>query len=173
MAKKKKIGKEEFSINFKLSEELKKKIKELAQGENKTVSKYLINHFESFIDGSLFEDELDLENGIKFKFSEEFMQLIVWMYSKRVNLKCEEKRFELREFVTTLKRINNIFPAEIEAEFDKVLQNVIGVINKPSSNGEFTFARSGDDGFNFKGFENYLLKGERERIVINVGPKYS
>lgn len=170
MAKKKRIVNEDPSINFRLSKVLKRKIKELAQGENITISKYLINHFENFIDGSLFENELDLENGIKFKFSEEFMQLIVWMYSKRVNEVCEEERFELCQYIDTLKKINNKFPAEIEQDFDKVLQDVLRVKNDPSLIKKFNFINEENEGigFNFKRWENYILKGELERSVIYI-----
>ena len=104
MAKKKRIINEDPSINFRLPEVLKKKIKELAQKENKTVSKYLVGHLEGFIDGSLFEEEFTFEQEQKFMFSEEFMQLIVWMYSKRKRKECDETEYELNVYIDTLKR---------------------------------------------------------------------
>lgn len=169
MAKNRKIVKEEVSINFKLPQELKDKIKELAQGQNKTASKYIRDHFESYINGSLLEDELNIVDDKKFIFSEEFMQLIVWMYSKRVNEVCVEERFELSRYVDVLKKIDNKFPYEIEQDFDKVLQDVIRVKNDRSAVKKFNFINVGL-GLNFKRWENYILKGELERSVIYIKP---
>ena len=170
MAKKKKTGKEEFSINFKLSKELKNKISDLAQKENKTTSNYLRSHLESFVDGTLFEVEQRYDQEQKFMFSEEFMQLIVWMYSKRKQKECEESEFELNEYIDTLKKINYEFPYSIKNDFEKVLQDVLKVRNDSSMIKKFTFPKNGDNelNFNFKRFENSLLKGETEKSFIKV-----
>ena len=170
MAKKTRIINEDPSINFRLSEELKNKISELAQTENKTTSNYLRDHLESFVDGTLFEKELNLDRKREFIFSEEFMQLIVWMYSKRSNKECIEEVFELEDYINTLKKVNHEFPYGIRIDFEKVLLDVLRVKNDRSMIKKFTFTKKLNEelGFDFKRFENYILKGEGEKSFIKV-----
>lgn len=171
MAKKKRTEKEDLSINFKLSKELKSKIIDLAKKDGKTISNYLRGHFENFIDGSLFEEEFTFDQEQKFMFSEEFMQLIIWMYSKRKQKECEETEFELNGYIDTLKKINYEFPYSIKKDFEKVLQDVLKVRNETGLIKKFTFSKKEEDelSFSFKRFENYLLKGETEKSYIGVG----
>ena len=170
MAKKVKIINEDPSINFRLTEELKNKISELAQAENKTTSNYLRDHLESFVDGTLFENELNLDRKREFIFSEEFMQLIVWMYSKRSNKECTEEEFELEDYIKTLKKIEYEFSYAIRIDFEKVLLDVLRVKNDRSMIKKFTFTKKLNEelGFDFKRFENYILKGESEKSFIKV-----
>ena len=107
-AKRKKIENDSPSINFKLPEDLKQRIRKEASDANKTVSNYLREHFEEFMDGSLYEKEMVTYDKETFINSTAFIQLIVWMYSKRSNNNCESSRTQLNGYVSTLKKINHI-----------------------------------------------------------------
>ena len=172
MAKKNKISNELPSINFKLSKELKQWLTEQASDENLTVSNFLRQNLTSLMDGdSILEDKDAYHEGILIG-SQSFLNLMVWMYTKRVENKCKIDNEKLGEYIDTLKKIRNVFPKDIEIEFEKVLMDTLKVRSKKSEfERVFKFSRlylsSRDHNtVNFERIEHYLLVGRRNVIII-------
>jgi len=163
MKKKKKINNDDPSINFRLSEELKKWVAEQAENQNRTVSNYLRDHLEEFMNGDLYGYKED------FKNSTEFIKLIIWMYSKRDEKNCTTTMNQLDNYIRTLKKIGEEFPDYLEVEFDKVLFDVIRVRNeKPEYYKEFIFSNKSNTqtGFDYNKLENHLLIKDYSNIII-------
>lgn len=159
MAKKYKIKNEDPSINFRLPEELKVGIYKRASLENKTVSNFLRDHLTEFMDGSLYATEIAYLENHSFVNSTEFLQLVIWMFSKRFDKKCKSSNEKLSQYIQTIKNINGNLPDDLIIEFDKVLVDLIKVRKDSGSYRTFDFTEkyySGDN-FNYELLENYLL----------------
>ena len=172
MAKKVKIVNEDPSINFRLPEQLKREIYKRAAVENKTVANYLREHLTEFMDGSLFEKEVSHFQNHDFINSTEFLQLIVWMYTKREDKKCTSDNDQLDGYLETIKRISLNLPNDLVPEFNKVLFDILRVKNKDKEFEKiFKFSKKSDvkSGFNYERLEQYLLyELEVERNIIFV-----
>lgn len=172
MAKKKKISNELSSINFKLSKELKQWLIEQASDENLTVSNFLRQNLTSLMDGDSILEDKDAYHERILIGSQRFLSLMIWMYTKRVDKNCKIDNYKLGQYINTLKEIRNIFPKEIEAEFEKVLLDALKVRSKKSeSERVFKFGRDylpsrDHNTVNFERIEHYLLVGRRNVIYI-------
>ncbi|WP_111710344.1 hypothetical protein [Lutibacter citreus] len=162
MAKKQRIKNEDPSINFRLSPEMKKWVINEAISKNVTVSNYLRNHLEKFIDGTLYDEFNQSDDHLPFLKSIEFLQLITFVFSKRENSKCTSTQEQLSEYIKTIKQMSNEdLPSKIISEFDKVLMDLIKVKNenKKLSYVHFEFCKTSylDTSFKYKLLEKYLL----------------
>lgn len=148
------------SINLKLSEDLKKRTEEKADLKQQTVSKYIRELLSNYFDGTLCKDDIARNARKEFMNSIAFIQLIVWMYSKRKSAKFQEEPADLEKYIGTLKNTSNYLPNDLVLEFDKVLFDLIRVTNEESKYAkEYKFANgySSTPQFNFELLENYLL----------------
>ncbi|WP_452218390.1 ribbon-helix-helix protein, CopG family [Lacinutrix undariae] len=148
------------SINLKLSEELKRRIKEKSDFEGLTVSKYIRELLSNYLDGTLCVEEKEVVKEDTFFTSIDFLQLIVWMYSKRNKNSFQETEEDLDRYIRILKKIEMHLPKNLSIEFDKVLLDILRVKNeksKYSKNYEFARSYSSSPEFNFMLLEAYLL----------------
>ena len=172
MAKKKKISNELPSINFKLSRELKQWITEQASDENLTVSNFLRKELTATMNGDSITVDKDEYYEQSLVGSHRFLSLMIWMYTKRVENKCKIDNNKLGKYIDTLKEIRNIFPKDIEVEFEKVLLDTLKVRSKKSeSDRVFKFGRDyhslrDHNTVNFERIENYLLVRRLNVIII-------
>ncbi len=162
MAKKIKIKNEDPSINFRLPEALKIQIYKEAAILNKTVSNFLRDHLEEFLNGTLYEKEIQEYKSDSFINSTEFLKLVVWVYKKRNKSDYEEKdALRQDDYISTIKSIEGQLPQELNGEFDKVLFDLIKVKNETGSYKSYEFCKSGrlyENGFNYNLLETYVLK---------------
>jgi len=157
--KKTKISNEDPSVNFKLPEILKDQILREANLENKTVSTYLRDHLEKFMDGSLYEKEVAHLKRTSFINSTEFLQLVTWVFSKRKDKECKISNFGLTIYIETIKRIGTSLPPTLKQEFDKVLIDLIQMSNNDSTYRLFSFCEPSitNKNFDYQVLEDYLL----------------
>ncbi len=173
MAKKIKIKNEDPSINFRLPEALKIQIYKKAAIENKTVSNFLRDHLTEYLDGSLYEYEIEEYKSDSFINSTEFLQLVVWVYTKREKNDYEETDVNRQDdYIATIKSIGDQLPSELVDEFDKVLMDLMKLKKKASSYSSYEFCRSGypyDERFNYSLLEKHLLKDRfvKEKVYVN------
>lgn len=139
MAKKQKIKNEDPSINFRLPEELKEKIYKEASIKNKTISNYLRDHLQEFIDGSLYAREISYYRDNSFINSTEFLQLITWVLVKRSNSQCYASNEQLDQYIQTIKKMDFSIPDNIVKQFDYVLVDLIRVRNETGNDRSFYF----------------------------------
>jgi hypothetical protein len=177
MAKKIKIVNEDPSINFRIPEPLKREIHKRAALENKTVSNYLRDHLSEYMDGSLFEKEVSHFQNHDFINSTEFLQLIVWMYTKREDKNCTSDNDQLDGYLATIMNMSMNLPKYLVAESEKVLYDILRVKNEDKKEEDiifkkkFTFSKKSNikSGFNYERLEQYLLyELEVERNIIFV-----
>ncbi|MEX1382353.1 hypothetical protein [Lutibacter sp.] len=171
MAKKQRIKNEDPSINFRLSPEMKKWVINEAISKNVTVSNYLRNHLEKFIDGTLYSEVNKWDEYLPFHKSIEFLQLITFVFSKRKNSKCESTIQQLEQYIKTIKQMDNEdLPQEIISGFDTVLVELIKVKNNDLTNISFKFC--GDTfhtpDFKYDLLEDYLLNKVEPMENYNV-----
>ena len=154
-----KISNEDPSINFRLPEILKDQITRKANIENKTVSNYLRDHLEKFVNGSLHEKEVAHLKGKTFKNSTEFLQLVAWVFAKRSKRECKTSNQVLNRYIETIKRIDDNLPLKLREEFDKVLFDLMKVRNDDSSYRSFIFCEHSftNKNFDYQVLEDYLL----------------
>lgn len=158
--KKQKIINDDPTINFRVPEILKIKIIREAEFFNKTVFTYLRDLLTEYLDGNLYQNEIAFYKKKEFINSTEFMQLIIWMFSKRHNKKCTSTPAQLDEYIKTLKKIDGNLPNEFVSEFDNVLEDVLRVKKETSDyKKEFKFCQSSHSspGFDYGKLEDYLL----------------
>ena len=134
--KKGKIKYEESTLNFRVPDEVKDKIVQKAQQENITVSRYLRQILEEFLNGTLRKSETQVKEQPPFLSSIEFLRLMIWIYNKKTDNKLTESNEQLSEYTRTLKRLDGHLPEEIIKEFDKVLTNVITIKKNGKYNNE-------------------------------------
>ena len=172
MAKKKKSGNELPSINFKLPQELKQWITEQACDEDLTVSNFLRKEMIASMNGDRITVDREEYYEQSLIGSQRFLNLMIWMYTKRVENKCKINNARLGEYIDTLKEIRNIFPKDIEVEFEKVLLDTLKVRSKKSEYERvFKFGREylsfrDHNTVNFEQIEHYLLVGRRNIIYV-------
>jgi len=162
MAKKQRIKNEDPSINFRLSPEMKKWVINEAISNNVTVSNYLRNHLEKFIDGTLYDEFNHFNDHLPFLKSIEFVQLITFVFSKRKNRDCTSTHRQLGEYIKTIKQMSNEdLPSKIISEFDKVLIDLIKIKNENESLSyvrfKFCEISYSNTNFNYELLEEYLL----------------
>ncbi|MFL1012092.1 hypothetical protein [Flavisericum labens] len=154
------MKKEVTSINLKLSDELKEKVKNRAGLRKQTISKYVRELLSNYFDGSLCKGEIIKNEKKEFINSTDFLQLIVWIYSKRRSNTFKEQPGELEGYIGTLKKTADHFPKHLVLEFDKVLLDLIRVQNVTTDFGKdykFADGYSYTPNFNFEILEKYLL----------------
>ncbi|MBD0825404.1 hypothetical protein [Aestuariibaculum marinum] len=155
------------SVNLRLSQELKDTIQAEAGKRNLTVSKYLRELLEQIYSGDYCRYETLKDKVENFLFCKDFVQLVVWIYSKRYNKEKTESKEELDRYIATLKQVHTHVPDYLVKEFDKVLQDVMKVRYEESeySYQSFWFLESGLDKsrFNLKLLEQFLLDDESLR----------
>lgn len=152
------------SINLKLSEDLKEKVNQRAAQKQQTVSKYIRELLSTYFDGTLCRSEIQRHAKKDFINSTVFLQLVVWMYSKRKTNGFKEKPEELDAYIKTLKNVEQHLPKDLAVEFDKVLFDVLrvkGETLKYSKEYRFADGYSSSPEFNFELFEKYLLNYEK------------
>jgi len=162
MAKKQRIKNEDPSINFRLSPDLKKWITSEAISENKTVSNYLRDHLTSFMDGSLYAENVSWYQDKEFINSTSFLQLVAFVFSKRNNSTCVSTDDQMDWHIKTIKQLDRELPKELVIEFDKVLVDLMRVKKEKKSYStitiRFKFCKdSYSTVFNYDLLENYLL----------------
>lgn len=152
------------SVNLKLSEELKQKINIRANFKNQTVSKYLRELLTNYFDGTLCIGEIEKNEKKEFINSTEFLQLIVWMYSKQKKSDFKERDKDLDGYVKTLKKVVTYLPEDLVQEFDKILMDILRVKNeesKYSKDYRFVTGYSSSPRFNFELFEKFIFSYEK------------
>ncbi|OMP30106.1 hypothetical protein [Mangrovimonas sp. DI 80] len=160
MAKKKKIQNEEESLNFRIPKELKATIVSRAEKRNITVSKYVREVLQQVHDGTYCEEEFGKFEREDFLFSKEFIQLIIWMYSLRIDRSVKENREQVETYIATLKKVGDHVSDELSAEFDKVLLELLELKKKDTWTYQsyyFSDSGSGSSKFNFSVLESFFL----------------
>lgn len=156
------------SINLKMSDGLKEKIKTRADIRKQTVSKYIRELLSNYFDGSLCKAELDRNEKREYINSTEFLKLIVWIYSKKRSKEFKETTDDLDKFIGTLKKAELHLPKNLASELDKVLFDLIRVKNEASNySKDYKFADgySSSPEFNFEILEKYIRDYERPITV--------
>lgn len=168
MGRKPKLENSDPSINFRLPEELKRKVEKEAQGSTMTVSKYLRKLVGEVMDGTICEEVEKNNDRDNFLRSLEFLKLVVWIYSKKgINYECKESLEELGGYLKTLKSVDEYLPKEISAEFEKVLFDVLRVKSEKQEKSyrpDFKFSKGYplQQSFDYTKWEEYMLKTEGE-----------
>ena len=159
MAKKFKIKNEDPSINFRLPQELKTRIIKEAAYSNKTVSNYLRDHFEEFLDGRLFEKEISYYQSHSYINTTEFIQLITWILSMKHQPPCKSSNEQLDEYIGTIKNMQSHFEKSLEMEFDKVLADLLRVRYETVTRRYFLFCGGPINAptFDYSKLETFLL----------------
>lgn len=164
---KKSLRKEDPSINFRLPKELRTRILKEADFHNMTVSEYLRQHMETYLNGDLYREKLEYYENNAFINSTEFLQLVVWMCKKRKEEDFDElDKKHQDKYINTIMKISDNLPKNLKDEFEKVLVDLIRVKNDTSYYNTYKFAdfsRSDSTYFNFKKLEEYLLNIPRFR----------
>jgi hypothetical protein len=161
----KKLRKEDPSINFRLPKELRVRILKEADFHNMTVSEYLRDHMETFLNGDLYREELEYYENNAFINSTEFLQLVVWMYQKRKdNVYSElDKQFQNR-YIETIKKIQDNLPLDLKDEFEKILFDLMRVKREDAYRYRFAqYSVLDKTNFDFKKLEDYLLTIPKQR----------
>jgi hypothetical protein len=162
------------SVNLKLSEELKQKINIRANFKNQTVSKYLRELLTNYFDGTLCIGEIEKNEKKEFINSTEFLQLIVWIYSKQKKSDFKESDKDLDGYIKTLKKVVIYLPEDLVQEFDKILMDILRVKNeesKYSKDYRFVNGYSSSPKFNFQLFEEFIFRYEKP-VDIEVVREY-
>lgn len=157
--KKQNIKNEDPSINFRLPKELRDQVAKEAELLNVTVSNYLRNHLDDFYSGKLFKKEIVFDHRYELINSNEFLQLVVWVFSKRKNEKCIATNDQLNCYIRTIKKLEGILPDSLVIEFDKVLMDLIRVQGDTSSYRVFKFCGQSytTAGFDYEKLESFIL----------------
>jgi hypothetical protein len=156
--KKNSIKNEDPSINFKLPQELRAQVEKEAKLANSTVSNYLRNHLADFYSGNLYDNKFSFNLSHDVINSAEFLQLLVWIFSKRRNEKCIATNDQLNRYIRTIKKLEGILPDSLVIEFDKVLMDLIRVQSDTSSSRVFIFCgQSTAPRFDYEKLENFVL----------------
>ncbi len=157
--KKKSINNDDPSINFRLPKDLREKVAKEAALLNVTVSNYLRNHLVDFYSGKLFEKEIVFDHSHELINSNEFLQLVVLVFSKRKNEKCKSTNDQLNRYIRTIKKLEGILPDSLVIEFDKVLMDLIRVQGDTSSFRVFKFCGQSytTTGFDYEKLESFIL----------------
>lgn len=157
--KKKSINNDDPNINFRLPKELREQVVCEAALLNNTVSNYLRNHLVDFYSGKLFEEKSLFDHSLELINSTEFLQLVVWVFSKRNNEICTSTNEQLNGYIRTIKKLDNNLPTDLVAEFDKVLMDLIRVQSKKNTFRSFKFCKNTSDTtlFDYDKLENFLL----------------
>lgn len=176
------IGK--ASINLKMSDELKEKIKIRANYRKQTLSKYLRELISNYFDGTLCKGEVARNETKEFINSTEFLQVVVWIYSKKGAKKVKETQTDLDKYIGILKKTEQYLPKHLISEFDKVLLDLIRVTNDVgvySKEYKFVDGETSSLRFDFEVLEKYLLNYEKKIIItpslfgnkslMNIGDK--
>lgn len=154
----------EPTVNFRVSEDLKLAITKKAKEKQKTVSAYLREVLEDVHLGSYCQKELNLYHEFEFAYSPEFIGLVMWLYRKRDHRDCEESDQELKGYVKILKSIGDQLPEYLQVEFDKVLLELMGLIQSDKSRSYYTYrfpnASFEESRFDYSRLETYF----RDRI---------
>lgn len=159
------------SVNLKLSQELKNQIKKQAEENNQTVSKFIRELLIEYLDGTLYDNELAFYRGKEYINSTEFLQLVVWMYTKKNEQNCTSTESQLNSYISTLKKTEHNLPKDLVKEFDKVLLDTMRVINEESSANKyfkFSDALSYSPTFDFIKFEDYILNDLKLLNVVTI-----
>ncbi len=157
--KSKKKMKDDISINFRIPKELRAKVAKDAELLNITVSKYLRNHLVDFYSGKLFEEKLLFDHSLELINSTEFLQLVVWVFSKRNNEICASTNEQLSGYIRTIKKLDSNLPDDLVVEFDKVLMDLIRVQGEKTTFRSFKFCKNNYDAslFDYDKLEKFLL----------------
>lgn len=157
--KKKIINNYDPSINFKLPKELREQVAVEAALLNVTVSNYLRSHLVDFYSGKLFEKEIVFDHSHELINSSEFLQLVVWVFSKRKSEKCKSTNNQLNRYIRTIKKLEGVLPDSLVIEFDKVLMDLIRVHGDTSSFRVFKFCGQSytTPGFDYEKLESFIL----------------
>lgn len=161
----------EATINFRVSAELREEIAKAAANGNTTISRYMRNLMAEIHEGTYCAHFGELNSQRNFILSQNFFQLMVWIYSKEKN---DEKRTEsdqeLRTFAATLKQVHQYFDPIIVREFDKVLFDILRVLrNEGFSSERYEFGKSYEKNvrFNAEMVKDYFLSDALGEIMGN------
>lgn len=170
MAKKQSIKNNDPSINFRLSNKLKGIIENKAQEKNITTSAYVRDLLERVHNGDYCYKEHVKEEINSFLFSKEFMQLMIWICSKKTNRDKTESAVDLNKYIKTLKRIEGHMPEELVKEFDKVLFEIYRVRDERFIT-YYSFHSSSVNGkktFNLRKVEQFLLSDSNLNMFVKM-----
>ena len=152
------------SINLKLPDDLKAKLKSKAEIKQQTVSKYIRELLPNYFDGTLCKGDVVINERKTFINSTEFLKLIVWMYSIKRSSKFKETQSDLDNYIGTLKKTTQHLPKDLVLEFDKVLFDLIRVTNeasKYSKDYKFADGYKSTPEFDYELLEKYILNYEK------------
>ena len=165
------MKKNKSSINLKMSDDLKSKIKEKADLKQQTISKYIRELLSGYFVGTLCKSERAIIERKEFINSTEFLQLVVWIYTKKISSKFKETQDDLDKYIGILKKTTQHLPKHIVLEFDKVLLDLIRVTNEKSKYSKGYRFVNGDTSslrFNFELLEKYLLNYEKPAKIPSI-----
>lgn len=168
MTKKSKIIYEESTLNFRIQNTLKDEILNKSIEKNMTMSQYLRELLESVHNGSYKEAKMELNSKKAFLFSKDFLRLVIWVYHKKTDKNVTESRGQLNQYIKTIKRADSFLPVAIIEEFDKVLSDLLRVINSTGIEyKEFDFSRSyeSEKTFNYNKLISFLLTVELDIFI--------
>ncbi|OMP31627.1 hypothetical protein [Mangrovimonas sp. DI 80] len=149
------------SVTFRIPRALKNKINQRAEMKGVRLSEYLRELLTSVVEDRVCQGERErikeLENQT-FLSSKEFMQLLVWMYSKREAQKYNKETDYLDDHIKTLKQVGDHVPVDLSKEFDKVLKSLLS-IDRDNSYSTYDFIKGyGEkEKFDFEKLEKFLL----------------
>jgi hypothetical protein len=169
MDKKKPVKNDDTTINFRIPKVLKAKIEEKAEEKNVTTSAYVRDLLESVHNGDYCHHEVVKSRINEFLFSKEFMQLMIWIYTKKTDNSKTEHNDELERYIKTLKQVEGHMPNDLVKEFDKVLIDIIKMQDEKNPFVKYSFHSSSTDGrktFNKDKVEKFLLNNLRLKMFI-------
>ncbi|WP_053990085.1 hypothetical protein [Mangrovimonas sp. TPBH4] len=150
------------SVTFRIPRVLKNEINQRAEMKGVRLSEYLRDLLTSVVEDRVCQAERErikeLENQ-KFLRSKEFMQLVIWMYSKRVAQKYNKETDYLDDHIKTLKQVGDHVPMALSKEFDKVLKSLLSIDRDSIFSVSYDFIKGSGNKqkFDFEKLEKFLL----------------
>ena len=161
-------------VTLRMPVELKSEIQERAKKKGLTLSMYVREVMTEVVEGTICKVEKDRIKQLEdkeFLRSREFMQLIVWMYTKRQKKEYDKDRDHLDDHIKTLKQVGDYVPKPLSVEFDKVLKSLLS-IDRENRYSTYAFIGTGynpTNEFDFETLEEFLLK---RPITVPILPQF-
>lgn len=157
--------KKDITLNIRISEPDKKRLEELAQEYNLSISatlRLIIKEFEPY--DELHEEEHLNKTVRKTKFEKDFAEIIVWLYKTKINPYSTQKSYsQIKDILGRAIRYEDMV-IEMKQELLKVEQDLLRIANLTySPKNYFLFPLENNSySFNYKILEEYI---ESEFIV--------
>lgn len=117
---------DDASITIRMPSGLSKSIQDKAKSLNMTTSGYLRSILHESHSAEWDELKRSRKEFEDFMRSIEFNKLILWIYSKRNTRRSRtETQEEIRDYIRTLKKADQVLPERISMELEKVLRDLM------------------------------------------------